>query len=341
VLAEVMSGGRRCGLITEDAMSTTKRATKKPPRPTKADFAAVQKMLEACLAKHPPCDDPLKGLREKPLRPDLTGPLTDELLLASNLAFLFVDTSFVFACDLVRCIGGPAPAGGRRTTALDREVAARLKADMTAKAKGVGENMRTLVTAAGDLFERLGDQHWHARDPHFTYREHTTAHGAARWLAAELCILCDHVLQELPEGWLSRRARRLPTTPTERNMLVKGISHEARAAASPRNESGIELVAGGFIFHGIPHNLTGRPREMLEALVNAAPHHRLPAASLRQALGIDDLKVDFPEQVVRDTAKNLRAALRAALKTAGRSCKDPLLSVGRGEELAYALDMPR
>jgi hypothetical protein len=129
--------------------------------------------------------------------------------------------------------------------------------------------------------------------------------------------------------------------PEQRNMLVRAVAHEARGAAAPRNESGVELVAGGFLYHGIPHDLTGQPRQMLEALVKAAPHHRLPAAALRQALGIDDEKVSFPEQAVRDTAKALRAALRAAVNAAGRSCDDPLPSVGRGEGLTYSLAMPR
>src|SRR5262249_21264432 len=98
----------------------------------------------------------------------------------------------------------------------------------------------------------------------------------------------------------------------------------------------IALAPGGFTLRGKLHTLTGLPSQMLRALL-AAHHRRLTANQLRKAMGIDDLAVDQPEQVVKDTANKLRKVLRTA---AGMSQEEnPLPSNGRGEFLTYALKL--
>jgi hypothetical protein len=118
---------------------------------------------------------------------------------------------------------------------------------------------------------------------------------------------------------------------------AEGSKTQVRAEDSP-SPSGLHLIPGGFNFHGRPYDLTGRPRAMLKALLDA-PHHRLTALALRTIMGVDDEAVDVPEQVVRDTAKALRDALKKAAADAGLSIDNPLRSVGRGEDLAYILSL--
>jgi hypothetical protein len=101
----------------------------------------------------------------------------------------------------------------------------------------------------------------------------------------------------------------------------------------------VVLVAGGFEYAGRSHTLTGRPRAMLAALL-AARGWRMTALAIRDALEVSDVFVGFPEQVVRDTAYDLRRALRAACAAVGRECVNPLPSTGRGADLTYRLDMP-
>jgi hypothetical protein len=101
----------------------------------------------------------------------------------------------------------------------------------------------------------------------------------------------------------------------------------------------LALCAGGFEFRGQPHTLTGRPLDMLRALL-AARFRCLGVDELRVALAIDDVAVSFPEQVVKDSAKDLRRALRQAVESAGLSCDDPLPSQGKGKSLSYRLSLP-
>ena len=53
-------------------------------------------------------------------------------------------------------------------------------------------------------------------------------------------------------------------------------------------------------------------------------------------MGIDSDSVDFPEQVVRDAASDLRKRLRNALGD-GWKDQDPLPSNGKGKDLTYRL----
>jgi hypothetical protein len=101
----------------------------------------------------------------------------------------------------------------------------------------------------------------------------------------------------------------------------------------------LELIPGGFAYKGKDHDLIGRPRDMLEALVKS-PHRRYTAVGLRKALRVDDEAVTYPEQVVKDTATELRLHLRNAVADAGLTCADPLPSLGKGKDLTYKLDLP-
>jgi hypothetical protein len=110
----------------------------------------------------------------------------------------------------------------------------------------------------------------------------------------------------------------------------------ARRSKQPSQK--IELVPGGFSFKGKVHDLTGKPRDMLSALLQAR-FHRCTVDQLRAAIRVDDDAVNFPEEVVKDTAKILRQALKAARKAAHLSVKNPLPSSGRGKDLTYILEM--
>jgi hypothetical protein len=109
--------------------------------------------------------------------------------------------------------------------------------------------------------------------------------------------------------------------------------------ASPSAPEALELIAGGFIFRAKTHELSGRPRAMLAALLNT-DNRRMTAEELREVLAIDDDAVNFPEQVVKDTAIKLRKALKRAALESGLSCENPLRSNGKGKDLTYILDMP-
>jgi hypothetical protein len=53
---------------------------------------------------------------------------------------------------------------------------------------------------------------------------------------------------------------------------------------------------------------------------------------------VDNEAVTFPDQVIRDTAKRLRTALRKAAEDAGLPCpQDALPSTGKGGHLSYRL----
>jgi hypothetical protein len=151
------------------------------------------------------------------------------------------------------------------------------------------------------------------------------------------------------QAWLS--FIRPPLTSTQQQLLAVDLEREAavgqdssavaathqRAAPTPpEDDRALRLIPGGFSYRGTSHDLAGRPREMLEALLGS-PERRLTADQLRVAMKVDDAGVVYPEQVVRDTAGKLRAALRAAAGAAGQACEDPLPSIGRGRELTYTL----
>jgi hypothetical protein len=112
--------------------------------------------------------------------------------------------------------------------------------------------------------------------------------------------------------------------------------HESAVAGG---ECGLELIPGGFAYRGQPQELSGQPLAMLRELLGSR-YRRCFARDLVKVLVPDALAVDNPEQVVRDAATDLRAALKKAAADAGVPCKNPLKSSGKGEELAYLLNLP-
>jgi hypothetical protein len=76
------------------------------------------------------------------------------------------------------------------------------------------------------------------------------------------------------------------------------------------------------------------------AAVLVSPYRSCTVVELLKALRLDDERVNYPEQVVRDAATDLRRALRAAREVAGLPAGNPLPSTGRGKDLSYHLEMP-
>src|SRR5262249_22536345 len=107
----------------------------------------------------------------------------------------------------------------------------------------------------------------------------------------------------------------------------------------PDKDPGITLCAGGFEYANKFVPLTGKPRKMLEALLKSR-YRRCTRNELRAPLSIDDEAVSYPDQVVLDTAKTLRATLRKTVMKAGKHCENPLPSTGNRDDLAYTLAMP-
>jgi hypothetical protein len=117
-----------------------------------------------------------------------------------------------------------------------------------------------------------------------------------------------------------------------------GMAIELMAPPSP-TFADLQLAPGGFTCRSDFHELTGRPLDMLRALLSALDH-RLTADQLRVGLRINDEEVEFPQQVVRDMACKLRAVLRKAWEQAGVPMKNPLPHSGSGRDLSYALQLP-
>jgi hypothetical protein len=128
----------------------------------------------------------------------------------------------------------------------------------------------------------------------------------------------------------------------ERPRLLLYLDEAIRVLAGEANAppgAPATLVPGGFKYRGLRHDLTGRPLALLRALLESR-EGAVTAADLRKALDINDEDVNFPEQVIRDTAGRLRKELRRACAAAGQPCPDPLPSTGRGDDLTYRLAMP-
>jgi hypothetical protein len=112
---------------------------------------------------------------------------------------------------------------------------------------------------------------------------------------------------------------------------------DLRLAQMHAPSSVLALVAGGFTLDDKFFRLTGRARDLLEALLKAR-HHRATVDQLREAMRIEDVEVTYPEQVIKDAAKDLRAALKNAVtETRGSYPEDPLPSTGQLKDLAYEL----
>ena len=144
--------------------------------------------------------------------------------------------------------------------------------------------------------------------------------GTPRWFA-------------LPQKKKGRSAAGSAAAPT-----VLDGRDRSREGDPPASPGGLELMPGGFACRGRPHKLVGRPRDVLAALLSSH-HRRCSVEELRKALGVNDERVNWPEQVVKDAAKDLRDSLRGAAKDAGVRCDNPLPSKGRGKDLAYILEL--
>jgi hypothetical protein len=130
-----------------------------------------------------------------------------------------------------------------------------------------------------------------------------------------------------------------PAWADRRRALLLALEAVTEAPAPTGVNAGLELIAGGISYRGHPVDLVGRPRQMLEALLRSR-WRRLTAADLCKEMEVDTTYATFPEQVIKDTACTLRAALRAVIKAAGQECGDPIRSVGKGADLTYSLEMP-
>jgi hypothetical protein len=132
-----------------------------------------------------------------------------------------------------------------------------------------------------------------------------------------------------PDDWLSVR---------DELVRFSRLVHEELDQRQITPSSSLELAAGGFTYRGRVYDLSGRPYEMLAALL-ASHWHRMTTPQLVDALKATDTAT-YPEQVVKDTARKLRQALKAAVESAGLSCPDPLPSKGEGKHLTYCLEVP-
>lgn len=116
--------------------------------------------------------------------------------------------------------------------------------------------------------------------------------------------------------------------------LLPSVSHNGGSKPNGQG-SKIKLVDGGYSVLGKVINLTGRPLAMLTALLSAR-EYRLSVNSLIEKMEIDT--PEFPTEVVKDAAKDLRSSFRGALRLTGKS-ETPLRSTGKGKDLAYWLEI--
>jgi hypothetical protein len=117
-------------------------------------------------------------------------------------------------------------------------------------------------------------------------------------------------------------------------------AREGRMSVPTKKTKSVTIIPGGFRYKNKNFSLTaGRLFDMLRALVES-PHERLTSRELLEALKVDNESVTYPEQIIKDTAKKLRRALRQAVRKVGLKCADPLPHIGKGQNLAYELAMP-
>lgn len=191
---------------------------------------------------------------------------------------------------------------------------------------------------ASELVADLAPEHW----PDFARQVYSLLPA---WDEQELLIAAQVEIgnAELPSApplaltWKSDQTATV--TGSDAPALPDLSSEPEHAGTAGAQQPTIELIPGGFVYRGKQHELTGRPRDMLKALLQA-PYFRRTASDLCKDMGVDDEAVTFPEQVVRDTAKESRAALRHAVQAVGLSCDNPLPSGGRGKDLYYRLALP-
>jgi hypothetical protein len=183
---------------------------------------------------------------------------------------------------------------------------------------------------AGSKLER-----WHPDSESLPIREWTTFKELSIVAAAAREKTAD-MRDEQVTAWKQATIARVRERAARIDDEMRRVRGQLPGSA-PGND--LVLVPGGFQYRQKTYDLTGRPLQMLTAILNTN-HHRCTRDELRRLIGVDDTAVTFPEQVVLDTAKELRAALRKAVEDAGLDCNNPLPSTGRGADLTYRLAMP-
>jgi hypothetical protein len=176
--------------------------------------------------------------------------------------------------------------------------------------------------------------------PDRSQRVEALMHGLADGSDPDLdrgLLLPLYMLRATPAGEQALRLHRLWQL-TETAAGPPAVPAAALLADQLPPSPEIEPVDGGFVLRGKRYPLTGRPMAMLKVLLSS-PHLAARAERLRQEMGVDDETVSEPDQVVRDAAADLRKALRKATGL-DKKGPNPLPSEGRGEGLAYRLDLP-
>jgi hypothetical protein len=135
-------------------------------------------------------------------------------------------------------------------------------------------------------------------------------------------------MYRLLRAWYKEQPRPSPA-------WITAESRKVLAELRPVPTNRLALADGGFTLWGTFQLLTGRPQQLLTVLL-ASRHNSATSGTLRSEMDVDDEGVSYPEQVVRDAAKDLRTALR---KAAGKGADyNPVPSTGRGDDLTYHLD---
>ncbi len=97
----------------------------------------------------------------------------------------------------------------------------------------------------------------------------------------------------------------------------------------------VEIIEGGFVYRKKTFNLSGKPLQILQALISAKDF-RISAQDLQQTIWED---TETGLETVRNAVSDARKALRDAAKSQGVELKDPIPCVDRGKNLAWSLDL--
>jgi len=166
-----------------------------------------------------------------------------------------------------------------------------------------------------------------------TPKEHDDARSAARIKELGRKKIRDFLV-ELLVGSPEQLATTRKVIKREGRRLV-GLAEEAQGQGA----RSLKLGSGGFFCGDQFIPLGGRPMKMLTVLLDA-PGLSLTADALREKMRINDISVTYPEQVVIDTASELRKVLRNALGLSSKK-DNPVPSKGSGDTLAYRLEIPK
>jgi hypothetical protein len=139
-------------------------------------------------------------------------------------------------------------------------------------------------------------------------------------------IFLEKEAERLGREWLSRAA------------TSQSTGAKANGDGLPVIPGEIELIPGGFIYRGVQMDLSGKPWEVLKALVESRLK-RLSSQQLLKTIWWED-SMNASDQNVKDAVSEARTVLQAAMRKAGvRKPKDPLRCVDKGSNLAWALEL--